>query len=42
MGSILDIYTGYFGLSARPFAIAPDPDMLFWSMTHLRAYSLME
>lgn len=42
MGSILDIYTGYFGLSARPFAISPDPDMLFWSMTHRRAYSLME
>lgn len=42
MGSILDIYTGYFGLNARPFAIAPDPDMLFWSITHRRAYSLME
>ncbi|NBE06499.1 ExeA family protein [Paragemmobacter ruber] len=42
MGSILDIYTGYFGLSARPFAIAPDPDMLYWSNAHRRAYSLME
>ncbi|MEZ5754206.1 MAG: AAA family ATPase [Paracoccaceae bacterium] len=42
MGTILDIYTGYFGLKARPFAIAPDPGLLFWSSSHRRAYSLME
>ena len=42
MGSILDIYTGYFGLTARPFAIAPDPDLVFWSPQHRRAFSLME
>ncbi|WP_434618889.1 ExeA family protein [Tabrizicola sp. M-4] len=42
MGSILDIYTGFFGLSGRPFAIAPDPDMIFWSPQHRRAFSLME
>lgn len=42
MGSILDIYTGYYRLSGRPFAIAPDPDILFWSLAHRRAYSLME
>jgi len=42
MGSILDIYTGYFGLNARPFAISPDPDLVFWSPSHRRAFSLME
>jgi general secretion pathway protein A len=42
MGSILDIYTGYFGLNGRPFAIAPDPELVFWSPQHRRAFSLME
>ena len=42
MGNILDIYTDFFGLSARPFAIAPDPEMLYWSSAHKRAYSLLE
>ena len=42
MGNILDIYTDFYGLSARPFAIAPDPDLIFWSSAHKRAYSLLE
>lgn len=42
MGNILDIYTDFFGLSARPFAIAPDPELLYWSSAHKRAYSLLE
>ena len=41
-GSILDIYTDFYGLGARPFAIAPDPEMIFWSSAHKRAYSLLE
>lgn len=42
MGNILDIYTDFYGLTGRPFAIAPDPDLLYWSSAHKRAYSLLE
>lgn len=42
MDSTLDIYTSYFGLSERPFSLVPDPDFLFWSDAHKRAYSMLE
>jgi len=42
MGNILDIYTDFYGLAGRPFAIAPDPDLIYWSSAHKRAYSLLE
>ncbi len=42
MGSTLDIYTTHFGLSERPFSLVPDPDFLFWSAPHKRAYSMLE
>ncbi|WP_368345757.1 ExeA family protein [Pelagovum sp. HNIBRBA483] len=42
MASTLDIYTGHFGLKERPFALAPDPDYLFWSAQHERAYTMIE
>lgn len=42
MGNILDIYTDFYGLTARPFAIAPDPELIYWSSAHKRAYSLLE
>ncbi|HEX9859516.1 MAG TPA: AAA family ATPase [Paracoccaceae bacterium] len=42
MGSFLDIYTEYFGLSQRPFSLVPDPDFLFWSALHRRAYAMLE
>lgn len=42
MGNILDIYTDFYGLTARPFAIAPDPALIYWSSAHKRAYSLLE
>jgi general secretion pathway protein A len=42
MASTLDIYTGHFGLKERPFALAPDPDFLFWSAQHERAYTMIE
>ncbi|PLL10760.1 ATPase [Tabrizicola sp. TH137] len=42
MGNILDIYTDFYGLNARPFAIAPDPELIYWSSAHKRAYSLLE
>jgi type II secretory pathway predicted ATPase ExeA len=42
MGSSLDIYTEHFGLSERPFSLVPDPDFLFWSPAHRRAYTMLE
>lgn len=42
MGSTLDIYTAYFGLTERPFSLVPDPDFLFWSKPHKRAFSMLE
>ncbi|MDZ4140127.1 MAG: AAA family ATPase [Erythrobacter sp.] len=42
MGSTLDIYTAYFGLTERPFSLVPDPDFLFWSGPHKRAFSMLE
>jgi type II secretory pathway predicted ATPase ExeA len=41
-GSSLDIYLEHFGLSERPFSLVPDPDFLFWSPAHKRAYSMLE
>jgi type II secretory pathway predicted ATPase ExeA len=41
-GSSLEIYTDYFGLTMRPFSLAPDADFLFWSPVHKRAYSILE
>jgi general secretion pathway protein A len=37
-----NIYNQHFGLTARPFALVPDPDFLFWSPAHKRAYSMLE
>jgi len=42
MGSTLDIYTAHFGLTERPFSLVPDPDFLFWSDHHRRAFSMLE
>ncbi len=42
MSSTLDIYTNFFGLSERPFSLVPDPDFLFWSDLHKRAYATLE
>ena len=40
--SSLDIYTSHFGLTERPFSLVPDPDFLFWSAPHKRAYAVLE
>ena len=37
-----DIYTAHFGLTTRPFALAPDPEFLFWPPAHKRAYTMLE
>jgi len=42
MSSTLTIYTEHFGLSERPFTLLPDPDFLFWSENHTRAYAMLE
>jgi type II secretory pathway predicted ATPase ExeA len=42
MGSTLDIYCSFFGLSERPFSLLPDPSFLYWSPQHRRAYTMLE
>ena len=37
-----DLYTEHFGFSERPFSLLPDPDFLFWSKAHSRAFSILE
>ncbi len=36
------LYTDFFGFSERPFTLLPDPDFLFWSEQHKRAYTILE
>ena len=42
MSSSLTIYTAHFGLAERPFTLLPDPDFLYWSESHARAYAMLE
>ena len=42
MTSSLRIYNEHFGLSERPFTLLPDPDFLYWSESHARAYAMLE
>lgn len=42
MSSSLNIYTEYFGLTERPFSLVPDPEFLYWSGPHSRAFSMLE
>jgi general secretion pathway protein A len=37
-----DLYCGHFGFSERPFSLSPDPDFLFWTRAHMRAFSILE
>ncbi len=41
-GPAPDLYLAHFGLNERPFALQPDPDFLFWSPAHRRAFSILE
>jgi general secretion pathway protein A len=36
------LYAGFFGLYCRPFTLVPDPDFLFWSPQHRKAFSILE
>jgi type II secretory pathway predicted ATPase ExeA len=42
MTSTLRIYNDHFGLAERPFTLLPDPDFLYWSDVHTRAYAMLE
>ena len=42
MAELTDLYTEHFGLDRRPFSLVPDPDFLFWSPGHRRAYTMLE
>ena len=42
MSSTLTIYNAHFGLEERPFTLLPDPDFLYWSDNHTRAYAMLE
>ncbi len=35
-------YTEFFGLSERPFSLLPDPDFIYWTDDHKRAYTMLE
>ena len=35
-------YLDHYGFSVRPFSILPDPDMLFWSDRHRKAFAVLE
>jgi general secretion pathway protein A len=42
MSSTLLIYAEHFGLRDRAFSLLPDPEYLYWSSVHARAYSMLE
>jgi type II secretory pathway predicted ATPase ExeA len=42
MSNSIELYTSHFGLKERPFSLVPDPDFLFWSSQHQRAYTMLE
>lgn len=39
---VTELYTEHFRFRERPFTLSPDPDFLFWSKAHRRAYSVLE
>ncbi len=42
MSASLNLYTEFFCLSERPFSLLPDPDFLYWTNDHKRAYTMLE
>jgi type II secretory pathway predicted ATPase ExeA len=36
------LYTDHFNLTERPFTLLPDPDFIYWTPLHRRAYSILE
>ncbi len=37
-----EFFAHHFGLTERPFTLLPDPDFLYWSTAHKRAYAVLE
>ncbi len=37
-----DLYLKHFQFRERPFTLLPDPDFIFWSRGHTRAFSVLE
>lgn len=37
-----EFFAQHFGLTERPFTLLPDPDFLYWSTAHKRAYAVLE
>lgn len=40
--SIIGLYATVFNLRERPFTLLPDPDFLYWTKPHRRAYTVLE
>ena len=38
----VDLYCRHFGFSERPFTLSPDPDLLYWTKAHQRAFTILE
>src|SRR3954470_9204849 len=36
------MYEAFFGLKEKPFSILPDPDFLYWTAGHRRAFAMLE
>lgn len=37
-----ELYNEFFGLRERPFTLLPDPDFIYWTRQHSRAFSILE
>jgi len=42
LATMNDLYSEFFGLHERPFKLVPDPEFLFWSRIHKRAFAVLE
>ncbi|MCB1394940.1 MAG: AAA family ATPase [Rhodobacter sp.] len=42
MSQALSYYLDHFGLHERPFALAPDPEFIYWSPEHRGAYAMLD
>ncbi len=42
MMSDTGLYTEHFNLRERPFTLLPDPEFIYWTPLHRRAYSILE
>ena len=42
MNHAINIYLDHFGLNERPFSLVPDPDFIYWSPVHSRAFAMFE